>query len=103
MLLSHLLATGESVNPNENLTKKSPGARKPNGHIWKLIARQVSRKSLEWTPWARYLDMDEFNKQNASTSNGLALREGVLKVRNKYEEFTVGPASTQNAKKNLIS
>ena len=39
-----------------------PGAHIPNGHIWGNIHDQVQRKSLEWKPWNKYMDINEFNK-----------------------------------------
>ena len=103
MLLVCLLPT-EKIGDFERMSnERIPGAHKPNGHIWKRVADQVARKSLEWTPWARYLNLSEFNKQkNSRGPRSFEIEDGALKVYNKYEDFVVGPASIQNAKTPLI-
>ena len=75
-----------------------PDARIPNGYIWKRIAGQVQRKSLEPKPWARLMNLSEFNKKNLKVAKSTTLGGLNLKVANDYEASVVGTSSIQNAK-----
>ena len=70
--------------PNERI----PGARKPSGHIWKHVAVQDARKSLEWAPWARYLNLSEFNNQkNSRCKEAFGTEEGGPKSPQQIRRF----------------
>ena len=80
-----------------------PDARKPSGHIWKRAAGQVARKSLERTPWARYLNFSEFDKQkNDRGTKAFGIEGGAIEACNKYEDFVLDPSSIQNDKTPLF-
>ena len=99
MLLVRPLSAGKIGDFERMSNERIPDARKPNGHIWKRVADQVARKSLEWTPWAMYKNLSEFNKQkNSRGTKSFEIEDGSLKVYNKYGDFVVDPASIQNAK-----
>ena len=82
--------------PNE----RAPGAHKPNGYLWKRIAGQVARNSLEWAPWGihKYEIVYHSKNANSSKSNIIENVDGALKICNKYEGFAADPESIRHAK-----
>ena len=81
--------------------ENAPGAHKPNSYLWKRIADQVARNSLEWTPWGKFLNMREFDQlknNNASKSNIAQESDGSLRLCSEYECFFADPEAIRKAK-----
>ena len=76
----------------------APHARKPNGRLWKRIADQVERNSLEWIHWEKFLSICEFisEKNNGTDDQILAIEDGELKTVNEFDYYY---SSDQNALK----
>ena len=73
----------------------APGARKPNGRLWGRISDQVSRNSLERTPWGKFLNVRKFPqfKNNSSKGKLATSAEWALRIVNEFDHFTADPDS----------
>ena len=69
---------------------KAPHAHKPNGWLWKRIAGQVERNSLEWLRWGKFLSIWEFSakKNDGPKDQILTIEGGGLKTANGSDYYS---------------